>query len=63
MRRNMEKAFVSVVVLLPIAIYEKYAETLNERGLKRQRYSSDIFQKAIEQDIADYRKAAKKKAI
>jgi len=63
MRRNLEKEAVSVVVLLPIEIYDAYAETLNERGLKRQMHSSSLFQKAVEQDIADYKRASKKKAV
>lgn len=66
MRRNLEKAEVSVVVLLPVAIYDIYAETLNERGLKRQKHSSELFQNAVEQDIAnhiaDTKKATKRKA-
>jgi len=61
MRRNLDKKDVSVVVLLPIEIYDRYAETLNERGLKRQKYSSDLFIQAVEQDIADYKKSLKKK--
>jgi len=63
MRRNLEKEAVSVVVLLPIEIYDVYAETLNERGLKRQKHSSDLFQKAVEQDVTEYKKASKKKAV
>lgn len=63
MRRNLEKDTVSVVVLLPTEVYEAYAETLNDRGLKRQKYSSDIFQRAVEQDMAEYKKSIKKKAV
>ena len=53
MKRNFEKAATSVVVILPKEDYEDYVETVDERGYKRQKYNSDIFQKAVEQDVTD----------
>ena len=51
MRRNPDKDTTAVLIHIESSLYDKYLKTLDERHLKRQAHSAEVFEKAIEEEI------------
>lgn len=47
------KETVAVLIHIPKELYTEYSESVNKRNLKRQAYSTELFCKAIIQDIKE----------